>query len=135
MKDNNPFPKGKVSAFKQPEKIEPTTVSAAQQYQDIKPRLHNLDSNVKNMGIEELRNLARDLKKVCTDKHQEMVNAEKKFKMESFKNHKYKADVAEYDKKNESTRIILTKRLIDKCTSFSSQSKATILLYFTTKTV
>lgn len=105
-----------------------------QQYHELKQRLNHYDSNGKNMTIEELRNLSNDLKKVCMDKRQEMINVDKKYKMESFKNQKYKADVHEYDKKNESTRIILAKRLIDKCKPTFIKSKVTIPLFSTTKT-
>lgn len=59
--------------------------------EELKRKLYDIDSTVKNASLDELRNFARDLRKACHEKHQEMTNSEKMFKMEAFKNQRYKS--------------------------------------------
>lgn len=63
MREKDPFQKIKVPSYKNIEKKEsPENKGNAQ---EIKQRLLNLDSNVKSASLEDLRNMAKDFRKIC----------------------------------------------------------------------
>lgn len=68
---------------------------------------------------------------MLSEKQLEVLNADKMYRIESFKNQNYKTKVADTEKYCEKIRIGLTKRLINQCNLLYMKTKVTrIALYF-----
>ena len=75
----------------------------------------NGEINLYKASNEELRAHLRELKKQLSEKQLEVMQADKVYRMESFKNQSFKNRVADTEKYCEKIRIGLTKRLISQC--------------------
>lgn len=67
---------------------------------------------------------------MLSERQMEVMQAEKIYRMESFKNQNYKSKVADTEKYCEKVRIGLTKRLIQQCKYGQMQTRATRRLPF-----